>query len=124
MNAQREPEIGDAVDDPLVQVDQSAGGASPGSVPASFLTNSCSAATAALPGSWMSQLIRPTRLSTFGTKPNDSRISGPLIGALGEVGEEVDDRVGVQQLRHPVGGALLALEVEPAVLALARWESG
>ncbi|COV06689.1 Uncharacterised protein [Mycobacterium tuberculosis] len=47
-----------------------------GSLPANFCTNACSSATAAFPGSWISQLIRPMRVSTFGTKPNDSRISG------------------------------------------------
>ena len=41
---------------------------------------------------------------------------GPMIGVLREVAQEADDRVGVQQLRHAVVGALIALEIEPALL--------
>ena len=90
-----------------------------GSPPANVLTNACSSATAAFPGSWMSQLIRPTRLSIFGTKPNDSRISGRWSVVFGELGQETHDRVGIQQLGHAVGRALVALEIEPALFALA-----
>ena len=43
-----------------------------------------------------------------------------MIGVLGEVREKTDDCIGVQQLGHAVGRALIALEIEPALLAIAR----
>ena len=42
-----------------------------------------------------------------------------MVGFVGEIGEEPDDRVGVQQLRQAEIGALVALEVEPALFTLA-----
>ena len=50
MDAQREAELGDAVDHALVQVDHELA-LRAGSLAANPLTNSCSSATAALPGS-------------------------------------------------------------------------
>ncbi len=44
---------------------------------------------------------------------------GPVIGVLGELGQEAHDRVGIQQLRHAVRRALVAFEVEPALFAVA-----
>ena len=42
-----------------------------------------------------------------------------MFRRAGESGQEIDDGVGVQQLRHAVGRALIAFEVEAAVLAFA-----
>ena len=44
----------------------------------------------------------------------------PGRGDRERVGQEPDDGVGVQQLGHAVGGAAIALEIEPALLAVAR----
>ena len=75
MHAQWKAQLADSVDHPLVQVDhertlvRGLGGGQ-------LLDELLLGATAALPGSWISQLIRPTLDSIFGTKPNDNRISG------------------------------------------------
>ena len=42
-----------------------------------------------------------------------------MIGVLGEIGEEADDRVGVQQLRKTEIGTLTALELKAALFTLA-----
>ena len=41
-----------------------------------------------------------------------------MLGGVREFGEEADDGIGVQQLGHAVGGALVAFEVEAALLTV------
>ena len=118
MNAQRKAQVGDAVDHPLVQVEHQlallrrfAAGQ-----PFDELLLIGHRGVSRVLDQPVDQADPALHLRNEAERQQDF---GAMIGVLGELGQKTHDRVGIQQLGHAVGRALVALEIEPALFALA-----
>ena len=118
MDAQRKAQVHDPVDHPLVQVDHEPAllGRFAGGQPLDELLLGGHGGIAGVLNQPADQADAAFDLRHEAERQQNF---GPVIGGLRELGEKIHDRVGVQQLRHAVIGALVALEVEAAVLTLA-----
>ncbi len=117
MDAQRKAEVDDAVDHPLVQVDHEL------TLLRRFAGGQPFDERLLIGHRGVSRVLdQPVDQADAGLdlrhEPERQQHFGAMIGVLGELGQKVHDRIGIQQLGHAVGRALVALEIEPALFAV------